>query len=916
MGACVEPTHFTTSLDLGSPKLLHDAMAYPALLPADSPVRGGSDDADDSPDRRHELSPYLRHLRPAVDEPPFHDPRDAGTADAWVQRSPTLLRLTGKHPFNGEPPLPQLARHGFITPGPLHYVRNHGAVPRAAAGDVWSTWTVEVSGLVRRPARLTVADLAAGDGDDLPALELPVTLACSSGRRKEQNATRQTLGFNWGPGAVSTSVWRGARLCDLLLRRCGGVLDAAEGGAAGARYVCFEGADELPGGGGESCGYGTSIALERALDPSMDVMLAYMQNGAPLLPDHGYPVRVIVPGCTAGRMVKWLRRIVVTADESDNYYHYRDNRFLPSHVDAKLADAEGWWYKPEYVINEMNVNSVITTPGHGDILPINATTTQSAYTVKGFAYSGAGKKVTRVEVTLDGGETWLLCALDHTEKPTKYGKYWCWCFWSVDVEVASLLASKEIAVRAWDQSLNTQPENLTWNLMGMMTNCWFKVRINVCRPRKGEIGMAFEHPVQPGNDPGGWMTRQKHKHLAEISSEAPPGIIHRSTSSAATVMTDTAANKKFTMSEVREHASRDSAWIVVHGGVYDCTAYLNDHPGGADSILINAGTDCTDEFDAIHSDKAKALLLAYRIGDLLLTSGTAGDDILDDRNPIQDAVTVRAPPAAPPVALSNPREKVRCRLISRTELTRDARLLRFALPSPDHALGVPVGNHLLVCADIDGEPCTRAYTPTSSPDEPGHFDLLVRVYFKNEHPEFPTGGRMTQHLDALPLGSTVDIKGPLGRVEYAGRGVFLVNGEPRRRPARRLAMVAGGSGIAPIYQVIRAALREEETTAMHLVYACRTEEDILMRGELDRWAAEFPERLKVWYVVGRLRRPEVGWEYSVGTVIEEIMREHLPEGGGGDTLALVCGPPMMIRLAVMPNLEKMKYHMSDSVIVF
>jgi nitrate reductase (NAD(P)H) len=84
-----------------------------------------------------------------------------------------------------------------------------------------------------------------------------------------------------------------------------------------------------------------------------------------------------------------------------------------------------------------------------------------------FCYGGVGggKKVTRVEVTLDGGETWLVCDLDHPEKPNKYGKYWCWCFWSVELEVLDLLGAKEIAVRAWDQSLNTQPEKLIWNLM-------------------------------------------------------------------------------------------------------------------------------------------------------------------------------------------------------------------------------------------------------------------------------------------------------------------------------------------------------------------------------------------------------------------------------------------------------------------
>ncbi|PVH66576.1 hypothetical protein PAHAL_1G285500 [Panicum hallii] len=896
-------------------------MAYPplpghVLRPAGgSPVRGRSafaalvspprkaaaDDGDEDPDGHGPPGSryYLRHLR-AVEEPPARDPRDEGTADAWVERSPSLLRLTGRHPFNAEPPLPLLTGHGFVTPGPLHYVRNHGAVPR---GD-WATWTVEVTGLVRRPARLTMEELAGS----FRVLELPVTLACSSGRRKEQNMARQTLGFNWGPGAVSTSVWRGAPLRDVL-RRCGGV-------ERGARYVCFEGADDLPGGGGGGgCSYGTSIALKRAMDPTMDVMLAYMQNGGPLLPDHGFPVRLIVPGCTAGRMVKWLRRIVITTAESDNYYHYRDNRFLPSHVDVKLADAEGWWYKPEYVINEMNVNSVITTPGHGDILPINAATTQSAYTVRGFAYSGAGKKVTRVDVTLDGGETWLLCALDHPEKPTKFGKCWCWCFWSVDVEVADLLASKEIAVRAWDQSLNTQPENLTWNLMGMMTNCWFRVRISLCRPRKGEIGMVFDHPVQPGNQPGGWMARQKHLELAEAAAAAAAPGIHWTTS--AVTLADTtasnAASKFITMSEVRGHASRDSAWIVVHGHVYDCTAYLKDHPGGADSILINAGTDCTEEFDAIHSDKAKALLGAYRVGELV-AAGDGGDS---PDTPIKDqeAAVIRSPPPAP-VALSNPRKKVPCRLVGRKELSRDVRLLRFALPASDQVLGLPVGKHLFVCANIDGKLCMRAYTPTSSVDEVGHFDLLVRVYFKDEHPEFPGGGRMTQFLDSLPVGSYVDVKGPLGRVEYLGRGGFAINGgEPRR--ASRLAMVAGGSGITPIYQVIRAVLRgqPEDETVMHLVYANRTEDDILLRSELDRWAAEFPGRLKVWYVIGRVRRPEEGWEYSVGVVTEDILREHLPEGGDG-ALALACGPPPMIQFAVSPNLEKMGYDLSNSVIVF
>ncbi|XP_039827226.1 nitrate reductase [NADH]-like [Panicum virgatum] len=127
------------------------------------------------------------------------------------------------------------------------------------------------------------------------------------------------------------------------------------------------------------------------------------------------------------------------------------------------------------------------------------------------------------------------------------------------------------------------------------------------------------------------------------------------------------------MAEVREHASQDSAWIVVHGHIYDCSAYLKDHPGGTDSVLINAGADCTEEFDVIHSDMAKALLAAYCIGELV-----AAGDGSDSPN---TAVICRSPPPAP-VALSNPREKVPFRLVGRKELSRNVRLLHFALPAP------------------------------------------------------------------------------------------------------------------------------------------------------------------------------------------------------------------------------------------
>lgn len=846
------------------------------------------EDDDDENEMLNELKELVKKGNNEL-EPSIHDTRDEGTADQWIERNSTLIRLTGKHPFNSEPPLTRLMHHGFITPVPLHYVRNHGSVPQAK----WDDWTVEVTGLVKRPVRFTMDQLV----NDFQSREFPVTLVCAGNRRKEQNMVKQTIGFNWGSAAVSTSVWRGVPLRDVL-KRCG-IMSSKKG----ALNVCFEGAEDLPGGGGSK--YGTSVRKELAMDPARDIILAYMQNGEPLSPDHGFPVRMIIPGFIGGRMVKWLKRIIVTNAESDNYYHYKDNRVLPSYVDAELANSEAWWYKPEYIINELNINSVITSPCHEEILPINAWTTQRPYTMRGYAYSGGGKKVTRVEVTMDGGETWQVGKLDHPEKGSRYGKFWCWCFWSLEVEVLDLLGAKEIAVRAWDESLNTQPEKLIWNVMGMMNNCWFRVRTNMCKPHKGEIGIVFEHPTQPGNKSGGWMARERH---LELSDSGP--TLKRT---ASTPFMNT-TSKMFSMSEVKKHNSAESAWIVVHGHVYDTTRFLKDHPGGSDSILINAGTDCTEEFDAIHSDKAKKLLEDFRIGELITTgyssdSSTPGNSVHGATHmlaPITEGGPLRN------VAISNPREKVPCKLIEKESISHDVRRFRFGLPSKDQYLGLPVGKHIFMCATIDDKLCMRAYTPTSTVDEIGYFDLVVKIYFKGQHPKFPNGGLMSQYLDSLQLGSVLEVKGPLGHIEYMGKGNFTVHGKPKF--AKKLTMIAGGTGITPIYQVMQAILKDpEDDTEMYVVYANRTEDDILLREELDSWAVEYKDRVKVWYVVQESIRE--GWKYDVGFVTEGVLREHVP-AAGEDVLALTCGPPPMIQFAVQPNLEKMGYDTKEQLLIF
>ena len=231
-------------------------------------------------------SPYVvAKAKTMWDMQSFPDHRDVGTPDEWIPRDGKLVRLTGRHPFNVEPPLSVHQKHKFITPTCLHYVRNHGACPNLA----WETHRVRVGGIVPRPL-----DLGMDDIESMPTRELPVTLVCAGNRRKEQNMIRQTIGFNWGAGGVSTNVWKGVLLRDLLI--AAGVSETNMTG----KHVEFIGHEDLPnkvGPGpfkdepwGKLVKYGTSVPLARAMNPAFDILIAYEANGERLQPDHGFPV--------------------------------------------------------------------------------------------------------------------------------------------------------------------------------------------------------------------------------------------------------------------------------------------------------------------------------------------------------------------------------------------------------------------------------------------------------------------------------------------------------------------------------------------------------------------------------------------------------------------------------------------------
>ncbi|XP_029902156.1 NADH-cytochrome b5 reductase 3 [Myripristis murdjan] len=259
----------------------------------------------------------------------------------------------------------------------------------------------------------------------------------------------------------------------------------------------------------------------------------------------------------------------------------------------------------------------------------------------------------------------------------------------------------------------------------------------------------------------------------------------------------------------------------------------------------------------------------------------------------------------PAITLEDPAIKYALRLIDKQIVSHDTRRFRFALPSPEHVLGLPIGQHIYLSARIDGALVVRPYTPVSSDDDKGYVDLVIKVYFKGVNPKFPEGGKMSQYLESLKINDTIDFRGPSGLLVYKGKGAFAIQADKKSPPvikkAKQLGMIAGGTGITPMLQIITAVMKDpKDPTVCHLLFANQTEKDILLRPELEEIAATHPDRFKLWFTLDRA--PD-DWEYSQGFISEDMVRDHLPPPSD-DTLIVMCGPPPMIQFACNPNLDK------------
>ncbi|KAF2222427.1 NADH-cytochrome b5 reductase 1 [Elsinoe ampelina] len=220
-------------------------------------------------------------------------------------------------------------------------------------------------------------------------------------------------------------------------------------------------------------------------------------------------------------------------------------------------------------------------------------------------------------------------------------------------------------------------------------------------------------------------------------------------------------------------------------------------------------------------------------------------------------------------------------LTEKTNLSHNTAVYRFKLPSETSILGLPIGQHISLAATLDvtdpksgkteSREVVRSYTPISSDNDTGYFDLLIKSY--------PTGN-ISKHLTTLKIGDKMKVKGPKGAMVYTPNMV------------RHFGMIAGGTGITPMLQIIRAILRGRKSgdkTEVDLIFANVNEEDILLREDLDKLARE-DKNFRVHYV---LNNPPEGWKGGVGFVTPEMIKANLP-APAGDVKILICGPPPMV----------------------
>jgi nitrate reductase (NAD(P)H) len=349
----------------------------------------------------------------------------------------------------------------------------------------------------------------------------------------------------------------------------------------------------------------------------------------------------------------------------------------------------------------------------------------------------------------------------------------------------------------------------------------------------------------------------------------------------------------YTIDEVCKHTSLDSMWIVIQGNVYDVTSY-EGHPGGKHILLRNSGRDATTTFDSIHAEDVLPLLQQFYIGHVI-TSNSVGVSAKDQNKSIASNISQSLLGTSIPFVLQQ-----------KLKVNHDTYQLtmKSAVKSGDN-FDLPIGQHVrfLFLATKKNKlqhTFSAPFTPIDYDATTGTMVMLIKVY---PHAE----GRLSNSplIEAAAAGDIIRVEGPEGRMNYFAAGKFRY--DEREFSVDSFVFICGGTGIAPVYQIVRAVLANaSDSTQLRVLYSNTHETGILLRSELDALVAAHPHRIALHYTL--TRPPEAGWSRLRGRVSASMVREILPPPGKG-AVAMICGPKDFERVCT-ESLVAYGYHQS------
>ncbi|MEM0978390.1 MAG: sulfite oxidase [Pseudomonadota bacterium] len=321
-----------------------------------------------------------------------------------------------------------------VTPTGAHYLLNHFDVPIIDE----TTHRLTLSGAFDNREELTLEDIR-----QRPSVTMPVTLECAGNGRA--GVSPRSHSMPWGYEAVGTSLWTGTPLAPLI-EEAAPTDDTVEIAFIGADYGYDMGSGHF---------FGRSLTLEALRD--LDVMLVYEMNGAPLLPQHGAPLRIIVPGWYGMASVKWLSQIIALTEPYDGYQQVGTYRFKKSPDDVGTP------------IRDIRVKSLMKPPGVPDWSSRKRLVRAGPTPIVGRAWSGLGRQITKVEV--DTGTGWMQAEL--SPGASKYA----WSKWTFTWDATP--GAYTLRCRATDEDGNQQPLTPPWDEAGFANNAVQSVTVFV-----------------------------------------------------------------------------------------------------------------------------------------------------------------------------------------------------------------------------------------------------------------------------------------------------------------------------------------------------------------------------------------------------------------------------------------------------